>query len=77
MTFTKKVSNAKNLYKSRRDKLLDQLKHLYFEQKKSLKKIYQETGISPSTIKRVFKDNGLKIRTRSEAIKIGRSNGII
>jgi Fic family protein len=72
MTFRQNVSIPENLYISRRFANLDKIKHLYFNEQLNLNEIYKITGVSPPTIRKIFKENGIHMRTRSEAIKLGK-----
>jgi hypothetical protein len=73
MAFYKNVPITKSLAALRRDKHLEQIKQLYFEQKMNLLEIYKLTGVSTPIIRQMFKEHRLQLRTRSEAVRIGRS----
>ncbi len=45
---------------------------MYFNKGKSLIQIYRETSIAPQTIRRIFKENGLILRTKAEAIGLAK-----
>jgi hypothetical protein len=75
MTFRQNVFIPENLYISRRSEHLDKIKHLYEKEKMNLNEIYMKTGISPPTIRKILKENGIHMRSRSEAIKLGKSKG--
>jgi hypothetical protein len=77
MTFHKNVSIPRNLYAARRDKHLALIHSLYFGQLKNLNEVYEETGVSPQTSRRIFKENGLALRSRSEAITVSKEQELI
>ncbi|KKN60072.1 hypothetical protein LCGC14_0535410 [marine sediment metagenome] len=50
--------------------MLPRAKELYYDKELSFGETYQQLGISFYTLKRLFDDNGLKLRSSGEAIKL-------
>lgn len=72
MTFSKNLLVPDNLYTARRIKHIDVVTKLYFEEQFNLTEIYKHTGIAPQTAKKMIKEVGLPLRSRSEAVKLGK-----
>lgn len=74
MTLNNKQIVPKTIQTLRLNKDFEKLVMHYHSSKWSLSKIYKCTGYSPSTIRKLFIENNIPLRSRNEAIKLGRAN---